>query len=87
MKQPQTDDPVGGRTEPVGPWCWVTDGLIEETIRVWEPRYGRKIGPEEAALILTRVVDFFRVLAEHSQHVEAGDLSAETPRTDHGDRT
>ena len=60
MKQPPRDDAVGARTEPVGPWRWVTDGLIEETIRVWEPRYGRNIGPEEADLILTRAVDFFR---------------------------
>ena len=68
-----------GQLTPVG--VWVTDGLIEETILVWEPRYGRQIGPQEAALILTRVVEFFRVLAEHSQHVDAGDRSGEAART------
>jgi hypothetical protein len=67
MKEPPADDAVGARTEPVGPWRWVTDGLIEETIRVWEPRYGRKTGPEEALLTLTTAVEFFRVLAKHSQ--------------------
>jgi hypothetical protein len=77
MKQRPTGDAVGARTEPVGPWLWVTDGLIEETIRVWEPRYGREIGPEEAALILTRAVELVRVLAEHSQHVDAGDPGGE----------
>jgi hypothetical protein len=53
-KQPPTDDAIAPRTEPVGPWRWVTDDLIEETIRVWEPRHGRWIGPEEAVLILSR---------------------------------
>lgn len=75
--RPPTDDAVGASTESTGPGQWVTDGLIEETIRVWEPRYGRTIGPEEAALILTRVVEFFRILEEHSQHVDSGALGGE----------
>jgi hypothetical protein len=72
VKQAPTDDAVGRRTDPVGPWRWVTAGLIEETIRVWEPRYGRKIDPEEATLILSRVVEFFRALAEHVDGVDPG---------------
>ena len=82
MKQPPTDDAVGAHTEPVGPWRWITNGLIEETIRVWEPRYGRKIGPEEAALILTRVVEFVRILTEHSQRLDAGDPGGEGASAD-----
>ncbi len=60
VKQPQTDDTVAPRTEPVRTLQWVTDGLIEETIRVWEPSYGRRVGPEEAVLILPGVVEFWR---------------------------
>jgi hypothetical protein len=85
MKEPPTDDAVRARAESLGPERWVTHGLIEETIRVWEPRYGRKIGPEEAALILTRVVEFVRVLAEHSQHVDAGDRGEKAARNPPGD--
>jgi hypothetical protein len=80
MKQPPVGDAVGAHSEPLRHGRRVTDGLIDETIRVWEPRYRRKIGPEEAAQILTRVVEFFRVLAEHSQHLDAG---GEAARTDH----
>ena len=82
MKQPPPDDAVGRRTDPVGPWRWVTDGLIEETIRVWEPRYQRKIGPEEAALILSTAVEFFRALADHAERVDSGDPGGEAARTD-----
>jgi hypothetical protein len=72
-KQPPTDDAIAPGTEPLGAWRWVTDGLIDETIRVWEPRYGRRIGREEAVLIVTGVVEFLRVLAKHSQQVNACD--------------
>jgi hypothetical protein len=66
----------------VGTECW-DDGLIDETIRIWESRYGRTVDAEEAALILTRVVEFVRVLAEHSQPVDPGDPDGEAG---HGDQ-
>jgi hypothetical protein len=73
VKQAPTHDAVGRRTDPVGPWRWVTAALIEETIRVWEPRYERKIGSEEAALILSTAVEFFRALADCAERVDGGD--------------
>jgi hypothetical protein len=36
--------------------------LIQQTIRVWEPRLGRPLSEEDARQILENVVGFFRVL-------------------------
>ncbi len=38
--------------------------LIQYTIRVWEPRLGRKLTEEDARQILENVVGFFRVLLD-----------------------
>ena len=36
--------------------------LIQHTIRIWEPRLGRRLTEEDARRILENVVGFFRML-------------------------
>lgn len=40
---------------PAGTCAWMTAELIEQTLRVWEPHYGRTLSAEEAVEILTSV--------------------------------
>lgn len=41
--------------------------LIQDTIRVWEPRLGRRLTEEDARRILENVVGFFHVLEAWSR--------------------
>ena len=41
--------------------------LIQHTIRVWEPRLGRRLTEEDARRILENVVGFFHVLEAWSR--------------------
>lgn len=41
--------------------------LIQHTIRVWEPRLGRRLTEEDARRILENVVGFFHVLETWSR--------------------
>ncbi len=38
---------------------WMTDTLLDETVRVWSGIYGRTIGRDEAVEILRNIKNFF----------------------------
>lgn len=42
------------------------DKLIEQTIRLWEPRLQRELSREDARQMVENVSGFFRILAEWS---------------------
>jgi len=52
--------PAGGR--PLST-AWVSDDLLARTRRVWSNAYGRPVGTEEAAEILTNVKHLAEALA------------------------
>jgi hypothetical protein len=54
--------------------------LIQHTIRVWEPRLGRRLTEEDARQILENVVGFFHVLEAWSR--ERRVIGSEKKRTD-----
>jgi hypothetical protein len=41
----------------------VTPELIEQTIRVWQPRYGEPLTPDDALAIILNVGRLFEVLS------------------------
>jgi hypothetical protein len=43
------------------------DELIRRTCKVWQPRLGRDLSPEEARQIVANVAGFFLVLSEWSR--------------------
>ncbi len=48
-----------------------SDDLIDETIALFEPRYGRKITREEAREILANLTGFFEILLEWDREAKA----------------
>lgn len=42
---------------------WITDELLAETIRVWQPRYGKPISDDDAVQIILSVSRLGEVLA------------------------
>jgi hypothetical protein len=57
----------------VSPAPTVTDSMIDETIRVWEPKYGRQLSREEARQILVNALTFFQTLAALDAQLRRGD--------------
>ena len=43
------------------------DNLIDQTIKLWQPRLGRKLSREDARQIAENVTGFFAVLAKWSR--------------------
>ena len=43
--------------------AWITPALIEATQKVWEPRYGRPLSPEEAITIVQNAGRLFEFLS------------------------
>ena len=58
-ERPDTAPPV----PPSGKPRWITDELLAETIRVWQPRYGKPISDDEAVQIILSVSRLGEVLA------------------------
>jgi hypothetical protein len=52
---------------PSGAPSWVTLELIEDTIRVWQPRYGQPLTAEDALSILMNFAALADVLLEGEQ--------------------
>jgi len=48
---------------PAGTPSWITPELIEATQKVWEPRYGRPLSPEEAITIVQNAGRLFELLS------------------------
>ena len=53
---------------PAGLPAWITDDLIAETLRVWQPYYAQPLTPEDAIGILLNVGNLFGVLSGASKH-------------------
>lgn len=53
-------DPDGNRPA----MHWMTTELIDETVRVWSPVYGRQINRSEAIEILRNIKAFFELVTE-----------------------
>jgi hypothetical protein len=47
--------------------------LIDKTIRVWQPRYGRQLAREEGRQILVTAVAFFQALAAWDAQLQRND--------------
>ena len=45
---------------------WITDDLLQSTIDIWSPRYGRTLSTEEAIEILINVKRFGETLLKSS---------------------
>ena len=60
---PESDPPENGSNAKSYP----SADLIQHTIRVWEPRLGRRLTEEDARRILENVVGFFHVLEAWSR--------------------
>ena len=43
--------------------AWITPELIQATQKVWEPRYGRPLSPEEAITIVQNAGRLFEFLS------------------------
>ena len=48
---------------PAGAPDWITQELIEETIRVWQPYYAELLSPEEAVTMIRNVGRLFQALS------------------------
>jgi hypothetical protein len=60
-------DDLGDESAPeyqpvVSPAPVVTASMIDETIRLWEPKYRRKLSREEGRQILVNALTFFQTL-------------------------
>ena len=55
-----------------------SDDLIDQTIALFEPRYGRKITREEAREILANLTGFFEILLEWDLEPKAKTSQAAT---------
>ena len=56
-------------TGPAQAWdgpAWITDKLIELTLRVWQPYYRHPLTRPEAVDILLRVGQLFRVVSQRT---------------------
>ena len=52
---------------PAGAPDWITQELIEATIRVWQPYYAEILSPEEAVTMILNVGRLFDALSSRSQ--------------------
>jgi hypothetical protein len=50
----------------VNPLSTSKDDLIEQTLRVWQPRLGRRLSREDGRQIVENITGFFGLLAEWS---------------------
>ncbi|MCC7290463.1 MAG: hypothetical protein IT449_00210 [Phycisphaerales bacterium] len=48
---------------PPGTPAWITSELVRATRKVWEPRYGRPLSPEEAITIVLSAGRLFELLS------------------------
>ena len=55
----------------------VTASMIDETIRIWEPKYGRKLSREEGRQILVNALTFFQTLADLDLQLRRADAVAQ----------
>ena len=51
---------------PAGTPDWITAGLIEQTIRVWQPYYEAVLTPEEAITMIQSVGRLYQALSSGS---------------------
>jgi hypothetical protein len=51
---------------PAGMPDWITQELVEQTIRVWQPYYGEVVTPEEAVTMILNVGCLYGVLSSGS---------------------
>ena len=73
---PEPDSPENGSNAKSYP----SADLIQHTIRVWEPRLGRRLTEEDARQILENVVGFFHVLEAWSREQRV--IGSEKKKTD-----
>jgi hypothetical protein len=75
-KSAACETPSVGRSHP-------SADLIEHTIRIWEPRLGRRLSEEDARQILENVVGFFRVLHDWDRKRRDAESKPKTTDPDH----
>jgi hypothetical protein len=62
----ETEDGAASGIVPAGAPDWITQELIEATIRVWQPYYAELLTPEEAVTMIQNVGRLFSALSSGS---------------------
>lgn len=60
---------------PAGTPAWISSELVEQTLKVWQPRYSEPLSVEDAISILTGASGLMRTLAVFPNEVGSGNTS------------
>lgn len=57
---------------PAGTPSWISSELVEQTLKVWQPRYSESLSVEDAIAILTGASRLMRTLAVFPNEASSG---------------
>jgi len=60
--------------------------IIDETVKFWEKRTGKKLSPDEAMQSISNGCSFFRILSDWNHKIQNQDTKAEALTSFHADR-